>query len=229
MELTYLPGVQRSASLEAAWFALYTRHQHEKVIAHVLENKGFEVFLPLYTTARRWKDRTKQLSLPLFPCYLFLRTTMERRLDIITTPGIVSILGGGGESGVILESEINGVRQVVERGAEVEPHPFLRCGDWVRVKSGPLEGVEGILVRKKNLFRLVLSVELLEKSAAVEVDVSSVERVACPATHAGLRRARQPLEPNALRPGKSTPAPIRWSYNREPRSRSLGAAQFGMI
>jgi transcription antitermination factor NusG len=216
MQLTDLRRVQDRAGLHAAWFALYTRHQHEKVIAQALASKGFEVFLPLYTAARRWKDRTKQLSLPLFPCYLFLRGTMERRLDITTTPGIVTILGGGGESGIVPESEIEAVRQVVERGAKVEPHPFLHCGDWVRVKSGPLEGIEGILVRKKNLFRLVLSVELLEKSAAVEVDVSMVERV-----------ARQPLGSAAPRPWKTTSAPVRWSCDIGPRSRFPVAPQAG--
>jgi transcription antitermination factor NusG len=144
----------------------------------MLSSKGFEVYLPLYTVTRRWKDRAKVLSLPLFPCYLFLQGGVERRLEIMTTPGIHSVLGSAGQPAVIPEPEIEAVRQVVEHGMKVEPHPFLRCGDWVRVRWGPLEGIEGILVRKKNLYRLVLSVELLEKSAAVEVDVSMVERVA---------------------------------------------------
>jgi len=117
------------------------------------------------------------LSLPLFPCYLFLRGMKERRLEVVTTPGIVFILAINGEAATIPESEIESVRRVIEWGNRVEPHPFLRCGDRVRVISGPLQGLEGILVRKKNLCRLVLSVEILERSAAVEVDVSAVERV----------------------------------------------------
>jgi len=184
MRLIDRSSQQDGRRLDNAWYAIYTRHQHEKVISQMLSNKGFEVFLPLYRATRRWKDRAKQLLLPLFPCYLFLRGEVERRLDIITTPGIVSLVGSAGVPALIPEEEIAAVRQVVEYGAKVEPHPFLRCGDWVRVKSGPLEGIEGILVRKKNLFRLVLSVELLEKSAAVEVDVSAVERV--PSRNAGL-------------------------------------------
>ena len=160
------------------WRAIYTRHQHEKMIAQVLSAKGLQVFLPLYNSTRRWKDRTVHLSLPLFPCYLFLRGMEERRLDVVTTPGIVSILTVNGEPAAIPESEIESVRRAIEWGNRVEPHPFLRCGDRVRVVAGPLQGLEGILVRKKNLCRLVLSVELLERSAAVEVDVSSVERVA---------------------------------------------------
>jgi len=163
--------------ISGAWCAIYTRHQHEKAIAQILSAKGLEVFLPLYNSTRRWKDRTMHLSLPLFPCYLFLRGMKERRLEVVTTPGIVSILSINGEVATIAESEIESVRRVVEWGNRVEPHPFLRCGDRVRVISGPLQGLEGILVRKKNLCRLVLSVEILERSAAVEVDVSAVERV----------------------------------------------------
>jgi transcription antitermination factor NusG len=180
--------------LNAGWCAAHTRHQHEKIVAQMLTNKGFEVFLPLYAATRRWKDRTKHLSLPLFPCYLFLRVTAERRLVLVTTPGLISILGNGSEPAIIPESEIDAVRQVIERGTKVEPYPFLKSGDWIRVKSGPLEGIEGVLVRKKNHCRLVLSVELLQKSAAVEVDVSMVERIASPRQQPALISDRQELK-----------------------------------
>ena len=163
--------------ISGAWCAIYTRHQHEKAIAQILSAKGLEVFLPLYSATRRWKDRTVHLSLPLFPCYLFLRGMKERRLEVVTTPGIVSVLSINGGAATIPESEIESVRRAVEWGNRVEPHPFLRCGDRVRVISGALQGLEGILIRKKNLYRLVLSVEILERSASVEVDVSAVERV----------------------------------------------------
>jgi transcription antitermination factor NusG len=169
---------QNELDISGAWCAIYTRHQHEKAIAEILSAKGLEVFLPLYNATRRWKDRTMHLSLPLFPCYLFLRGMKERRLEVVTTPGIVSVLSINGEPAAIPESEIESVRRAIEWGNRVEPHPFLRCGDRVRVISGPLQGLEGILVRKKNFYRLVLSVEMLERSAAVEVDVSAVERVA---------------------------------------------------
>src|SRR5712692_5463966 len=169
---------------EFAWHALYTRHQHEKAIAHALSNKGFEVFLPLYPATHRWKERNKEVLLPLFPCYVFLLGGLERRLDIMTTPGIHMLITSGGHPAVVLDDEICAVRQLVEKAARVEPHPFLRSGDRVRVRSGPLMGVEGILVRKKNLFRLVVSVEILGKSAAAEVDASMVERINPP--QAGL-------------------------------------------
>src|ERR1700730_15738016 len=160
-----------------AWYALYTKHQHERMVARVLTIKGFETLLPLYQSARRWKDRTKLLSLPLFPCYVFLRGGLERRLDIMTTPGIHALVSTAGQPAPIPPAEIEAIRRVVEGGACVEPHPFLKCGEWVRVKSGPFVGIQGILVRKKNLYRLVISVEMLGKAAAVEVDAFLVERL----------------------------------------------------
>lgn len=174
-------GIVNVAVADSAWYAVYTRHQHEKTVGRVLASKGFEIFLPLYATAHRWKDRTKQLSLPLFPCYVFLRGDTRRRVDILGTPGVHNLVGSEGRPAPITPSEVDAIRQMVENRMQVEPHPFLRCGDWIRVKSGPLAGIEGILVRKKNLFRLVVSVELLQKSVAVEVDVSTVERATRPA------------------------------------------------
>jgi transcription antitermination factor NusG len=163
-----------------SWHVLYTRHQHEKVVAHVLSEKGFAVFLPLYSATRRWKDREKQLSLPLFPCYVFLMGPLERRFDIVTTPGVHMLVTSAGLPAVVPEEEIKAVRQLIGSRQRVEPHPFLRSGNRVRVKSGPFMGVEGILVRQKNLLRLVVSVEMLGRSAAVEVDGATVEYVAVP-------------------------------------------------
>jgi transcription antitermination factor NusG len=159
------------------WYALYTRHQHEKTVVQILTSKGFETLLPVYQSARRWKDRTKVLSLPLFPCYVFLKGGLERQLDVMTTPGIHGVVSSAGRPAVIPTNEIDAIRRAVESGAHVEPHPLLRCGEWVRVKAGPLAGAEGILVRKKNLYRLVLSVEMLGKAVAVEVDAFLVEKI----------------------------------------------------
>jgi transcription antitermination factor NusG len=159
------------------WYAIYTRHQHERTVAQILTSKGFETLLPLYQSTRRWKDRTKLLSLPLFPCYVFLNGGLERRLDILTTPGIHSLVSTAGSPTPIPTQEIEAFRRTIESGFSLEPHPFLRCGDVVRVKCGPLAGTEGILVRKKNVYRLVLSIEMLGQAAAVEVDALLVERV----------------------------------------------------
>lgn len=174
-ELIELPDSCRIS--EPPWYAIYTRHQHEKTVAQILKSKGFEVFLPLYGAAHRWKDRTKVVSLPLFPCYVFLRGGLERRLDIVTTPGIYALVSTAGQPAAIPAIELEAVRRAVESTLRVEPHPFLKCGDWVRVKCGPLAGYQGILIRKKNLYRLVLSVEMLGKAAAVEIDAFLVERL----------------------------------------------------
>lgn len=173
--------IQNLATIETAensrWWALYTRHQHEKVVAGTLVTKGFEVFLPLYDSMRRWKDRKKLISLPLFPCYVFLKGSLDRKLQIVTTPGVHMILTHGERIASIPEAEIEAIRRVVEGRYRVEPHPFLKCGERVRVMRGALEGVEGILLRKKNWHRLVLSVNMLAQSVAVEIDSSDVEPV----------------------------------------------------
>ena len=157
------------------WWAVYTRHQHEKTVAEMLTAKGFEVFLPLYESTRRWKDRRMVLSLPLFPCYLFVRGGLDRKLQVVTTPGIHMILYRGEKVAVIPDQEIAAIQRAVDGSSRVEPHPFLKCGMRVRVIRGSLEGVEGILIRKKNLFRLVLSVDMLAQSVAVEVNAGDVE------------------------------------------------------
>jgi transcription termination/antitermination protein NusG len=161
----------------AAWFALYVRHRHEKAVAQVISGKGLEVFLPVYKTAHRWKDRMKDLVLPLFPNYVFTLAAPGQRHLVLSTPGIYDFVRLGGVPAPIPAEEIEAVRQAVSNGLNAEPHPFLKSGDRVRVKSGPLGGLEGVLVRKKNFYRLVLSVELLVKSISVEVDVADVERV----------------------------------------------------
>jgi transcription antitermination factor NusG len=179
VERTINPESQK----EAKWFALYTRHQHERVITLTLEDKGFRTFLPLYDTIHQWKDRAKLVSLPLFPCYVFV--CCEQGGDwsrVLTTPGIHSVVSFAGHPAQIPDAELESIRRATENDCKIEPYPFLNCGDWVRVKSGALAGVEGYLVRKKNVFRLVLSVEMLGKSAALEVDGASVERAARPTT-----------------------------------------------
>jgi transcription antitermination factor NusG len=173
----YMQAYTNEGPGEPSWHALYTRHQHEKIVAQILTSKGFEVFLPLYRAMHRWKDRNKELSLPLFPCYVFLKGGLHRRLDIVTTPGMYSFVGTQERAAVIPLAEIDAIRRATESSVRMEPHPFLKCGDRVRIKSGPLQGVEGFLVRKKNLYRLVLSVELLGRAASMEVDGFIVERL----------------------------------------------------
>ncbi len=167
----------KALETDVAWHAIYTWHQHEKMVGDLLSKKGFETFLPLYQTTRRWKDRLKTLVLPLFPCYVFIRGGLERQLQIVTTPGVCSLVMAGGGVAVITPEEVDAVKRTVESSQHVWPHPFLKCGDRVRVKSGPLEGIEGVLVRTKGQLRLVISVELVHQAVAIEVDAAVVEQV----------------------------------------------------
>jgi len=162
---------------DSAWCALYTRHQHEKSVAEMLSAKGLEVFLPLYDSLRTWKDRNKMISLPLFPCYVFVRGGANYRLQVLTTPGVHMILCNGDRVAVIPEAQIDAIRRTVEGKFRVEPHPFLKCGERVRISRGTLEGVEGLLVRKKSQYRLVICVDMLAQCVAVEVDALDVEPV----------------------------------------------------
>ena len=160
------------------WCALHTRHQHEGTVARILATKGVEVFLPTYRTVHRWKDRKKQLELPLFPGYLFFTYESERRIQVLSTPGVHTILMTSANTPAETpQVEILAIRRAVESPLRVEPHPYWKGGDVVRIKSGPLEGLEGVVSRSKDAFRVVLSVEMLGKSAAVEIDAGSVERV----------------------------------------------------
>jgi transcription antitermination factor NusG len=158
------------------WYGIHTRHQHEVSVASILSNKGFEVFCPTYESVRKWKDRSKTLSMPLFPGYVFLADGVEKKLAIVSTPGVCAILSFGGKPAVIPTSEIQALRRSTDCQYKLTPHPFLNTGDRLRIKSGPLAGTEGILTRKKDIYRLVLSVEMLGRSAAVEIDASLVER-----------------------------------------------------
>lgn len=165
---------------DIGWHALYTRHQHEKIAAYILTEKGFEVFLPVYAAVHRWKDRAKRLSLPLFPGYVFFQGGLDRRHEIVSTMGVHSLVCVGTQVAVISDQEIHAVRRAADACSATEPHPFLHNGDRVRVTSGPLHGVEGILIRKKDGLRLILSINLLQRSIAVEVDALAVAPVSNP-------------------------------------------------
>jgi transcription antitermination factor NusG len=167
-----------SPSGRGPWCALYTRHQHEGMVAKILSTRGVEVFLPTYRTVHRWKDRNKQLVLPLFPGYVFCTYESERRVQILSTPGVHTIVTNGKNLPAEIPSdEILAIRRAVESPLRLEPHPYLKGGDVVRIKTGPLEGLQGIVSRSKDAFRVVLSVEMLGKSAAVDIDAGSVERI----------------------------------------------------
>jgi transcription antitermination factor NusG len=142
-----------------------------------LEQKGVEKFLPTYPSRRRWSDRVKTLDLPLFPGYVFCRIPLDGRNLVLTTGGVVDIVSVGRVPAPISEAEIEAVRTVVNASAQAEPWPFLKIGQKVRIDGGSLTGLEGILIRVKNSWRLVISVTLLERSVAVEIDAAFVSPI----------------------------------------------------
>ena len=163
---------------EIDWVALQVRIRSEKLVASALESKNIEVFLPLYTARRKWSDRVKELQLPLFDGYVFCRLNLRYRLPALTIPGVIQFVGFGKAPAPIEESEILALQSLMKSGLPSMPWPFLRVGQRVRVDHGPLRDVEGILERAKGSDRLILSVSLLERSVAVEVDRNSVTPVA---------------------------------------------------
>jgi transcription antitermination factor NusG len=161
--------------LSEAWYAVYTKFQHEKSVASLLERKDLQVFLPVYRTMHRWSDRNQLVMLPLFPCYVFVRTVLDRKLDVLRTAGVRWFVENGGHACSIPETEIEAVRKICATGARVQPHPFLKEGNPVRIRTGALAGIEGLLVCIKNQSRVVISVQLLQKSVAVEAELTNLE------------------------------------------------------
>ena len=153
------------------WYALQVYQRLEKFTALLLNQKGFDPFLPAYTVKRRWSDRVKVVEEPLFPGYLFCKfDPRQRLLPVLTTPGVMSIVGTGKEPTAIPETEIEAVRRIVRSATSAEPWPYLRCGDCVTISDGPLRGIEGILAEMKNACKVVVSINLLQRSVAVMVD-----------------------------------------------------------
>lgn len=162
---------------EARWYAAYTSAHHEKRVAAQLEVLGVEHFLPTYSSVRRWKDRRVTLQMPLFPGYVFVRMALQNRLRVVQIPGVARLVGFDGAPTALPEGEIESLRTSLASGVRAEPHPYLRAGRPVRVKSGPLGGLEGIVVRKKNGLRFVISLDLIMRSVAVEIDALELEPV----------------------------------------------------
>ena len=159
-----------AATAEQPWYALSVRSRYEKIVATILQGQGYEGFLPLYKCRRRWSDRIKEIETPLFPGYLFCRFDIYNRLPILKIPGVQYVVGGTRIPNPIETSEIEALQAVIRTDATREPWPFLQIGDRVRIEYGSLAGVEGVLLHVKGRHRLVLSVTLLQRSVAVDID-----------------------------------------------------------
>ena|SRR5690242_7581464 len=159
---------------EEHWYAAYTRAQHEKRVAAELGMREVEHFLPLYSSVRTWKDRRVQLELPLFPGYVFVRLALRERLRVLQIPSVVRLVGFGGQPTALPDTEMEIMRSGLSQSSRTEPHPFLTVGRRIRITGGPFAGLEGVLRRKKSGMRVVVSLELIQRSVAVNVDISDV-------------------------------------------------------
>jgi transcription antitermination factor NusG len=157
-------------SMAYPWFALRVKSRSEKIVAAIARHKGFEDFLPLYQTRRSWSDRYKMVELPLFPGYVFCRANPEFRLPLLTIPGVLNFVGFGRFPAPIEEAEIDAIKRAIGTGLQAEPYPFLEVGQRVRLAEGPLKGLEGFLVQVRKQQRIVVSLALLKRSVAVEMD-----------------------------------------------------------
>jgi len=169
-----------------SWFALQVRSRFEKNVASFLDGKGYEWFLPTYRSRRRWSDRMKDVELPLFPGYLFCRFNPQERLPILKTPGMISIVGTAKIPTAVDEAEIVALQMLVNSGLPRQPWPYLQAGQRVRIEQGALSGLEGIFLQQKGCDRVILSVTLLQRSVAVEIDNGWVVPIS---THSQVRPA----------------------------------------
>lgn len=157
------------------WFAAYTAARHEKMVARHLGGRHIESFLPLYTSVRRWKNGCRlPIDKPLFPGYIFVHIERRESVKVLQVPGVVSIVSAGREPLPLPGAEIESLRSALPL-LRVEPHPYLVVGEKVQITGGSLAGMIGVLVRKKNDLRVVLTLDLIQQSVAVEIDADQIE------------------------------------------------------
>ena len=156
------------------WYALYVRSRHEKTVENSLRVKGYSVFSPSYRTKRKRVDRIAEIEVALFPGYVFCQFDCSRRLPILMTPGVVGVVGRGNRAEPVDDTEIASIRTVALAGRPVQPWPFLRIGQRIRLQAGPLAGAEGIFLRVKDEYHLVVSITLLQRAVSVVIEKDAV-------------------------------------------------------
>lgn len=162
------------ATVSPGWYAAYTHARHEKKVALQLEARRIEHFLPVYHSVRRWKDRRKELDLVLFPGYVFVRLALADRLRVLQLPGVVRFVSFNGQPAALPGGEIEALRSGLAQGLHADHHPFLTAGRRVEVTHGPMAGAQGILLRAKNNCRIVISIDAIMRSIAVEINEEDV-------------------------------------------------------
>ena len=175
--------------VETRWYAAYTRSRHEKLVSQQLQSKSVECFLPVYSTLRRWKDRTTSVELPLFPGYVFVHIDLRDRLRVLQLPGVVRLIGQDNRAEALPDAEIEALRFALTQEIPLEPHPFLKAGETVRITKGPFEGLEGVLLRKNRL-RVVVSLDLINSAFVLDVDAVDVQPVGAWAFNAPPRASQ---------------------------------------
>ena len=163
-----------------SWFALQVRSRWEGTTAGLLQGKGLETLLPTYTTKRKWSDRFKVVESPLFPVYVFCRFDVHNRLPVLITPGVISVVGRGKTPIAVDDTEILSVQAAIRSGVHIEPWPYVQIGERVRVKDDVLDGMEGILTSFKGSHRVIISVSLLRRSVALEIDRARITPLGSP-------------------------------------------------
>jgi transcription antitermination factor NusG len=160
-----------------SWYGLQTRPRHEKIVAQRLEERGVTAFLPLVSEVHRWSDRKKTVQVPLFSCYVFAKFIPNRsdRLRVLRVDGVFGLVGAKGEGTAIPDEQIDAVRSLVEAELPWSAHPFLKIGQLVRIRSGVLDGLEGILVSRNGDRSLVISIDAIQRSLSVRVEGYEVE------------------------------------------------------
>ena len=168
---------EQPSATSPRWYAVRTRPRHEKRVAAQLREKSLEAFLPVHRCRHKWKNGVlADLELPLFPGYLFARTSISERIRLLQLPGIIGFATSTAHPTAVPDDDIDALRKITD-SLRVEPHPFLNAGDRVRIIAGPLAGLEGILTRRRHELRLVLSVQIIMRSVAVEVSEFDIEPV----------------------------------------------------
>lgn len=174
-ENSFFASANQDRPAETHWYALYTCARHEKQVARQIEQRHISCFLPVYRSVRRWKDRRKELELALFPGYVFVHIALKDRLRVLQVASAVRFVSFNGHPVPLPEADMESLMNGLSRGVRAKPHPYLSVGRRVRVRSGPLAGAQGILVRRKDRFRVVLSLDLIMRAVAVEVDETDIE------------------------------------------------------
>jgi transcription antitermination factor NusG len=162
---------------QSRWYAAYTLPRHEKTVAEQLDARRVEAYLPVYDTLHKWKDRRARVQLPLFPGYVFVRIPLGERLRVLTVPSVLRIVNFGGIPAPLPDSDIESLRNVLAIRA-AEPWPYVAPGKRVRIRSGPLQGLAGVVVRKKGHLRVIVSLDTIMRSIAVEVEAADLEPLA---------------------------------------------------